>query len=256
MTVNQQISTCQQQVSSDEWRARVDLAAFFRIVASYGWDDLLLAHISARLPGEIAYLVNPYGLLFSEITASSLLKVDFDGGKLMPSDYEISPEANVIHGAILQARLDVNCVAHVHTVAGTAVASQKAGLLNISQQSMIVAGSLAYHDYQGVVLDPAEAPSLQNDLGDKQYMILRNHGLLAVGATVSKAFYALYNLLRSCEMQVASQGQGTELIPISDEVMEKTRKMFASGNAAAPARDLLWEAKLRQVRREEPDFET
>jgi len=256
MTVNRQIMSSREQVSSEEWQTRVDLSAFFRIVASYGWDDLLLAHISARLPGEAAYLVNPYGLLFAEITASSLLKVDFEGRKLMPSDYDISPEANVIHGAILQARPDVNCVAHVHTVAGTAVASQKAGLLNISQQSMIVAGSLAYHDYQGVVLDPAEAPSLQRDLGDKQHMILRNHGLIAVGATVSKAFYALYNLQRSCEMQVASQGQGAELIPISDDVMEKTRQMFAGMKTNTPARDLLWEAKLRQVRREEPDFET
>jgi len=244
-----------QQISATEWQTRVDLAAFFRIVARYGWDDLLLAHISARLPDEAAYLVNPYGLLFSEITASSLLKVDYQGQKLMPSTYEISPEANVIHGAILEGRPDVNCVAHIHTVAGTAVSSQAEGLLNISQQSMIVAMSLAYHDYQGVVLDPAEAPSLQADLGDKQHMILRNHGLLAVGATVGKAYYALYNLQRSCEMQVASQGHGAALIPISDNVMEKTRQVFGGASPAPAGPDLLWEAKLREVRRLEPDFE-
>ena len=251
----QSTSAVEGKVSSSEWRARVDLAAFLRIVAHYGWDDLLLAHISARLPDEPAYLVNPYGMLFGEITASSLLKVDFRGTKLLPSEYEISPEANVIHGAILEARPDVNCVAHVHTIAGMAVSNQKQGLLNISQQSMLVASSLAYHDYQGIVLDPAEGPSLQADLGDKQHMILRNHGLLTVGATVSRAFYALYNLQRSCEVQVASQGQGAQLIPITAEAMERTRELIHRLSAAPQARDVLWEAKLRELRRLAPEFE-
>ena len=255
MATNQAKKSLQPQVGPDEWQVRVDLAAFFRIVADYGWDDLLLAHISARLPNEAGYLVNPYGLLFSQVTASSLLKVDFEGQKLLPSEYEISPEANIIHGAILRGRPDVNCVAHVHTVAGTAVSSQKGGLLNISQQSMLVAGSLAYHDYQGIVLDPAEAPSLQEDLGDKQHMILRNHGLVTVGATVLKAFYSLYNLQRSCEMQVAAQGQGAELIPIPDEVIEKSLRMIAGMNSAHQTRDLLWDAKLRELRKSETDFE-
>jgi ribulose-5-phosphate 4-epimerase/fuculose-1-phosphate aldolase len=149
----------------------------------------------------------------------------------------------------------VNCVAHVHTIAGMAVSNQKAGLLNISQQSMLVAASLAYHDYQGIVLDLAKAPGMQKDLGDKQHMILRNHGLLTVGATVSRAFYALYKLQRSCEMQIASQGQGAELIPITDAAMEKTRLLVANINGAPQSRDLLWEAKLRQVRSTAPDFE-
>ena len=255
MTQPKELNSLRTQVSSEEWQTRVDLAAFLRIVADYGWDDLLLAHISARLSEDNAYLVNPYGLLFGEITASSLLKVDFKGRKLLPSEYEISPEANVIHGALLEARPDVKCVAHVHTIAGMAVSNQKAGLLNISQQSMLVAASLAYHDYQGIVLDPAEAPSLQKDLGDNQHMILRNHGLLTVGATVSRTFYGLYNLQRSCEMQVASQGQGAELIPITDAAMEKTRKLVASISATPQTRDLLWEAKLRHVRSMAPDFE-
>jgi ribulose-5-phosphate 4-epimerase/fuculose-1-phosphate aldolase len=255
MKESQNPASVQPQVTATEWQLRVDLAAFLRMVAEYGWDDLLLAHISARLPDENAYLVNPYGLLFGEITASSLLKVDFAGRKLLPSDYEISPEANVIHGALLEARPDVNCVAHVHTIAGMAVSNQKAGLLNISQQSMLVAASLAYHDYQGIVLDPAEAPSLQADLGDKQHMILRNHGLLTVGATVSRAFYALYNLQRSCEMQVASQGHGAELIPITDAAMERTRQLIQKISAAPQKRDLLWEAKLRQLRSTSPEFE-
>jgi len=238
-----------------EQRLRIDLAGFFRLVAGYGWDDLLLAHISARVLGEDAYLVNPYGLLFEEITASSLLKVNYHGEKLDDSEFQISPEANVIHGAVLTARRDVNCVAHVHTVAGTAVASQPQGLLNISQQSMMVASSLAYHDYEGVVLDPAEAPRLQQDLGDKQHMILRNHGLLVVGATVSRAFQALYNLQRSCEIQVQAQADGKPLTPIGADVMEKTRAMFAAAGAAPPADpDPLWLAMLRRLRRNEPDF--
>jgi ribulose-5-phosphate 4-epimerase/fuculose-1-phosphate aldolase len=246
-------------VGDAEQRARVDLAGFYRLVAGYGWDDLLLAHISARVPGEDAYLVNPYGLLFEEITASSLLKVNYQGEKLIDSPFDISPEANVIHGAVLTARADVNCVAHVHTVAGTAVASQRAGLLNISQQSMIVARSLAYHDYEGVVLDPREAPRLQQDLADKQHMILRNHGLLVVGETVSQAFHALYNLQRSCEIQVQAQAGGEDLEPLAAAIMEKTEAMFAAmGGAqsanADPAPDPLWEALLRRLRRREPDF--
>ena len=245
------------QVDAVEWRLRVDLAAFYRIVAAYGWDDLLLAHISARIPDEQAYLINPYGMLFCEITASSLLKVDFQGKRLLPSDYDISPEANVIHGAVLAGRTDVNCVAHIHTVAGTAVSSQKAGLLNISQQSMLVAGSLAYHDYEGVVLDPAEAPRLQDDLGDARHMILRNHGLLTVGPTVSATFQALYNLQRSCEMQVAAQGKGDDLIHISEGVMERMGPLFAAmSSAPPPEHDPLWEAMMRKMRRTEPDFES
>lgn len=255
MGIGQTTENLHGRVSAEEWQTRVDLAAFFRIAAQYGWGDLLLAHFSARLPGEDAYLVNPFGLLFSEITASNLLKVDFQGQKLLPSDYDISPEANVIHGAILVGRPDVNCVAHVHTVAGTAVSSQKEGLLNISQQSLMVAASLSYHDYQGVVLDPAEAPSLQADLGSNQHMILRNHGLVTVGISVSKAFHALYNLQRSCEIQVAAQGQGAELIPVSEEVMEKTRPMIQMLLSTQQSPDLLWEAMLRQLRRTEPDFE-
>lgn len=241
-----------------EQQARIDLAAFYRLVAGYGWDDLLLAHLSARVPGEDAYLINPYGLLFEEITASSLLKVDLQGNKLVDSEYDISPEANVIHGSVLSARPEINCVAHVHTIAGMAVASQVRGLRNVSQQSMMVASSLAYHDYEGVVLDPAEGPRLVADLGDARHMILRNHGLLTVGVSVSATFSALYNLQRSCEAQVAAEAGEELLIPISDQIMLRTAEMFAAAGAqpsAVPTRDLLWEALLRRLRRTQPDFE-
>ncbi len=243
-----------QGVSEAEWAARQDLAAFYRLVAGYGWDDLLLAHLSCRVPGEDAYRINPYWMLFEEITASSLLKVDYRGQKLMESDYDISPEANVIHGAVLSARQDVNCVAHVHTVAGTAISSRVEGLRNISQQSMIVAGTLAYHDYEGVVLDPAEAPRLQADLGDARCMILRNHGLLTVGATVSLAFQALYNLQRACEIQIAAESGDAPLIHIPEHIMARTMAMFAAPGAAPPSPDLLWEALLRRLDRTQPDF--
>lgn len=249
------ISALRSSVSEAEWHARIDLAAFYRLVAGYGWDDLLLAHLSCRVPGEDAYLINPYGLLFEEITASSLLKVDYSGRKLQDSEFDISPEANVIHGAILTAREDVNSVAHVHTIAGTAVSSQAGGLRNVSQQSMLVVASVAYHDYEGVVLDPAEAPRLQADLGDRRHMILRNHGLLTVGASVSAAFQALYNLQRACEMQVAAESGEEPLIPITDDIMDKTRALFASGAVNAGSRDLLWEALLRRLRRCEAEFE-
>ena len=248
----------QESVSREEWSSRQDLAAFYRLVAGYGWDDLLLAHLSCRVPGEDAYLINPFGLLFEEITASSLLKVDYQGSKLQESEYDISPEANVIHGAILTARPDIHCVAHVHTVAGTAVASRVEGLRNISQQSMIVSGSLAYHDYEGVVLDSAEAPRLQEDLGSARHMILRNHGLLTVGASVSLAFQGLYNLQRSCEIQLAAESSDAPVIHISDQIIEKTMALFAAMGAAVgaqpPPRDLLWEALLRRLDRQEPDF--
>jgi len=251
-------SSTREHVSASEWSARVDLAAFYRLVAGYGWDDLLLAHLSCRVPGEDAYLINPFGLLFEEISASSLLKVDYQGRKLLESDHDISPEANVIHGAVLTARKDINCVAHVHTIAGTAIASRVEGLRNISQQSMIVAGSLAYHDYEGVVLDPAEAPRLQEDLGDARHMILRNHGLLTVGATVSLAFQALYNLQRACEIQVAAESGDVPLIPISESIIENTMAIFsrlgAGQEAAPPPRDLLWEALLRRLDRQQPAY--
>lgn len=243
-----------QSGSEAEQRARVDLAAFYRLVAGYGWDDLLLAHLSCRVAGEQAYLINPYGMLFCEITASSLLKVDFAGSKLGDSPYGIPPEANVIHGAVLAARPEINCVAHVHTIAGTAISSRVEGLRNVSQQSMLVSHSLAYHDYEGIVLDPEEGPRLVEDLGDASHMILRNHGLLTVGRTVSQAFLGLYNLQRACEMQIAAESGDVPLIHISDEIMEKTATLFTATSDSPPDRDLLWEAMLRQLDQREPDF--
>lgn len=248
-----------ESVNASEWQMRVDLAAFYRIVAHNGWDDLLLAHISARLPDEDAYLINPFGLLFEEITASSLLKVDYEGKKLLPSEYDISPEANVIHGNILLGRTDVNCVAHVHTTAGTAVSSQECGLLNITQQTMIIGNRLGYHDYQGVVFDPAEGPSLQKSLSDNLYLILRNHGLLTVGSSIVQTYFGLYNLQRACETQVAAQFNGNT-IPVPEAAIERSAPLLQTMSNIPPGElppllDLLWKAELRKMRRNEPEFE-
>src|SRR5258705_7760228 len=177
------------QVSDAEWQVRVDLAAAYRLVALYGWDDLIFTHISARVPGDDHhFLLNPYGMMFEEVTASSLVKIDLHGNKVMESPYFINPAGFTIHSAVHEARADALCVMHLHTDYGIAVSAQKDGLLPISQQSMLVLSSLAYHDYEGVALNEDEKPRLVRDLGDKTSMILRNHGLLTVGRTAAEAF--------------------------------------------------------------------
>src|SRR5690349_20043251 len=173
------------RVSEEEWRIRVDLAACYRPVALYGWDDLIFTHISARQPSDgHEFLINPYGMTFDEITASSLVKIDLNGRKLMESPYEINPAGFVIHSAIHAAREDAKCVLHTHSVNGIAVSATKDGVLPISQQSTFVLASLGYHDYEGVALNAEEKPRLVRDLGDKMFFMLRNHGLLTVGSTV------------------------------------------------------------------------
>src|SRR5215469_11461427 len=176
---------------------RIDLAACYRLVALFGWDDLVFTHISARVPGEKeAFLINPYGMLFEEITASSLVKVDAHGEKLAPSEWPVNPAGFVIHSAVHGARPDVGCVLHVHSNAGVAVSAQREGLLPISQIATIAMSSLGYHDYEGIALRDDEKPRLVRDLGENKGLILRNHGLLTVGPTVGDAFLAMYTLQR------------------------------------------------------------
>src|ERR1700730_18144786 len=176
------------QVSKDEWDARVNLAAAYRLVALYGWDDLVFTHISARVPGpEHHFLINPYGWMFEEITASSLVKVDLQAHKGMPSAYDIHPAGFTIHSAVHGAREDALCVMHIHAPNGVAVSAQKNGLLPISQQSLLVLFSLAYHDYEGLALNEDEKPRLVHDLGDKNFLMLRNHGLLPAGDQIPHA---------------------------------------------------------------------
>ena len=210
MNANQQ-NDVRAQVSAEEWQVRVDLAACYRLVALYGWDDIVFTHITARVPAPEHddphhFLINPYGMMFEEITASSLVKIDEDCAKVLDSPYPVNPAGFVIHSAIHFARPDVQCVLHTHTPDGIAVSAQKAGLLPISQQATIALASLGYHDYEGIAVNDAEKPRLVADLGNNTNLILRNHGLLTVGPAIADTFLMMFNLQRACEIQIRAQG--------------------------------------------------
>ena len=242
------------QVSAEEWQARVDLAACYRLVALYGWDDLVFTHISARLPGpEHHFLINPYGMMFDEITASSLVKIDLDGKKVMDSPFEINPAGFTIHSCIHAGREDAKCVLHVHSINGVAVSAQKQGLLPISQQATFVLSSLAYHDYEGVALREDEKPRLVRDLGDKNFFMLRNHGLLTVGSTPADAFLFMYLFESACMIQVRAQAGGGELIwvakPILDGVQAAAQQVTRSLGG-----QLAWPGLLRKLDRKSPGY--
>ncbi len=234
-------------VSAAEWQQRVDLAACYRLVARFGWDDLIFTHVSARVPGpEHHFLINPYGLMFDEITASSLVKVDLQGHKVFDSPYDINPAGFVIHSAIHAARDDAACVLHVHSVNGVAVSAQEDGLLPLSQHSMAVLASLAYHDYEGVALQDDEKPRLVRDLGDKRFLMLRNHGLLTVGRTVAEAFVGMYFFEASCMMQVRAQAGGGKLRRIPQSIVDDAPRQFATVTRGAGG-NLAWPALLRRL---------
>ncbi|MEM5518302.1 class II aldolase/adducin family protein [Henriciella sp. AS95] len=236
-----------------EWKIRCDLAAAYRLVALFGWDDLVFTHISARVPGpEHHFLINPYGWLFEEITASSLVKVDLDGQKVDASDAIVNPAGFTIHSAVHDAREDANCVLHLHTVDGVAVSCQEEGLLPTNQTAMLLNGQLAYHDYEGVALDHDERPRLVADLGDSNVMILRNHGTMAVGDTVGSAFTFMYFLERSCSIQIAAQGSD-KLVTPQGEVQTVVEQQSRSMSKAADM--LVWPALLRRLKRENPGFD-
>ena len=219
------IRSARAHVPTEEWAVRTDLAAAYRAVAMYGWDDLVFTHISARVPGaEHHFLINPYGMMFEEITASSLVKVDPAGHKVMESPFEINPAGFTIHSAVHEARADAQCVIHLHTLEGVAVSCQRAGLLALSQQSLFPLSSLAYHGYEGVALNPEEKARLVADLGDKHNLILRNHGLLTCAETVADAFLYMYILQKACEVQVRAQAGGGELIPIPQPIVDGIRQ--------------------------------
>ena len=214
------MSEVRRQVTPEEWQTRVELAAAYRLVAHFGWDDLIFTHISAKVPGTEDFLINPYGLMFHEITASSLVKVDQAGNKLMDSPFDINPAGYTVHSAVHEVRPDANCVLHTHTPAGVAVAAQKCGLLPLSQQSLFVLSSLAYHDYEGVFLREDEKPRLQADLGDKHFYILRNHGLVTAGGSIADTFLMMFIFQRACEIQVMAQSGGGELVHIPQAVLD------------------------------------
>jgi ribulose-5-phosphate 4-epimerase/fuculose-1-phosphate aldolase len=244
-----QISAVRSQVSAAEWEVRVNLAAAYRLVALYGWDDLVFTHISARVPGpEHHFLINPYGMMFEEITASSLVKIDLEGGKVLDSPYEINPAGFTIHSCIHAAREDVSCIVHIHSLNGVAVSAQKEGVLPISQQSLFVLSSLAYHDYEGVALNPGEQPRLVKDLGRKTYLMLRNHGLLTVGPSPADAFLYMYLFESACMIQVRAQSGGKELIHIPTPILEGIRAA-ARQVTRGMGGSLVWPGLLRKLDR-------
>ena len=242
-----------ERVSPEEWAARVDLAAAYRLVAHYGWDDVIFTHISARVPGPAEqFLINPYGMMFEEITASSLVKVDLDGNIIEPSAYSINPAGFTLLSALHAARHDVACVLHLHTVAGVAVSAQEAGLLPLNQTAMLVSGSLGYHEYEGIALDLDERPRLVADLGSKSVLLLRNHGTLAVGRTVASAFLTMYFLERACATQVAAMAGGAELHYPSDAVQQLVKRQAAMDGGGSA--ELAWAPLLRMLDRKNPGY--
>lgn len=242
------------QVSAAEWEQRVALAACYRLVAMYGWDDLIFTHISARVPGpEHHFLINPYGMMFDEITASSLVKVDLEGRKVLASPFDINPAGFTIHSAIHAARDDARCVLHVHSVNGVAVSAQKDGVLPISQQSIFVLASLGYHDYEGVALNAEEKPRLVRDLGQNSFLMLRNHGLLTVAESVPEAFLLMYVFEATCMIQVRAQAGGTELLRVDPRILAGAKAM-ASEATRSMGGNLAWPGLLRKLDRRNPGY--
>jgi ribulose-5-phosphate 4-epimerase/fuculose-1-phosphate aldolase len=250
-----QIASLKEVVSAEEWQLRVELAACYRLVALYGWTDLVFTHISARVPGpEHHFLINPYGLMFDEITASSLVKVDPQCNKVIDSPFPVNPAGFTIHSCIHEARHDVGCVLHTHSRAGVAVSAQKCGVLPISQQSTFILGSLAYHGYEGLAVRDEEKPRLQDDLGSNNFLMLRNHGLLTVGKTVAEAFLNMYFFEAVCRIQIDAQAGG-ELIQVNPKILDGvTQAMKVAG--AGQGANIAWPALLRKVERADPGYKS
>ncbi len=247
----------QPQAAAVEAAIRADLAACYRLAAMYGWDDLIFTHISARIPGpEHHFLINPYGMMFEEITASSLVKIDMSGVAIGASPYPVNPAGFTIHSAVHEVREDAGCVMHLHTPDGTAVSTSNEGLLPLNQTAQLVIPDLAYHDYEGVALDHDERPRLQRDLGTKNVMLLHNHGTLTVGRTCAEAFLRMYFLERACTMQVRTRMLGGVEMdhPTAPEVIEKNTAIVQSGGMSKLAEKLVWPALLRKLDRVNPGY--
>jgi ribulose-5-phosphate 4-epimerase/fuculose-1-phosphate aldolase len=242
-----------ERCSPGEWKTRVELAAAYRLVAHFGWDDLIFTHISARVPGpEHHFLINPYGLTFDEITASRLVKVDLNGAIVGSTSEVINPAGFTIHSAIHAARADAHCVLHLHTVAGVAVSAQAGGLLPLNQTALLLGDDLAYHEYEGVALDLAERPRLVADLGTKNAMLLRNHGTLAIGTSVPAAFLTMYFLERACAMQIATLAGGGAIHWPSDAARSLVAKQAKFGRGMTDA--IAWAPLLRKLDRLDPSY--
>lgn len=252
------VENFREQISEAEWQARVDLAAAYRLVDLFGWTDLLGTHISVRVPdAKDQFLINPYGFLFEEITASSLVKVDDEGNVLSETEYDVNPAGFVIHSAVHMALPEIACVLHTHTTAGTGVATQKQGLLPLTQHALAVIALTAYHDYEGIATDLDERERLVRDLGDNRVLVLRNHGLLTVGRTVAEAFVWMYRAERACRMQLAFQQSGAEAMEIPEEVQQITidrNRQANSPDGHRPVGVKEWPALLRKLDRVDQSY--
>ena len=260
LPIADQITSMRDKVTAQEWQARIDLAACYRLLAHYGMADMAANHVSVRVPGEDnAFLINAYGMLYEEITASSLIKIDHDGNVLAKPDfgalnYGVNRAGFVIHSAVHEAKPELACVIHTHTWAGMAVASLACGLLPLTQTAMRFA-RIAYHDYEGVVLDLGEKDRLLRNLGDNNAMILRNHGLLTVGRTIPEAFNAMHRLELSCKSQLAAMACGVPLNPVPQDVVERTYMNYQP-QTRRPYGVMEWPALLRQLDRLDPSYRT
>lgn len=254
------IPSLKEVVSAEEWQLRCDLAACYRLVALYGWSDLVFTHISAKLPPSVSgdahhFLINPYGLMFDEITASSLVKVDQACNKVIASDFPVNPAGFVIHSAVHDARPDAFCVMHTHTRAGVAVSAQAAGVLPISQQSTFVLGSLAYHAYEGVAFKDDEKPRLQADLGLANFLVLRNHGLLVVGKTIADAFLSMYTFENTCRIQIDAQAGGAELTHVNPAIVNGVAEAMRVQTGGMGG-GFVWPSLIRKLNRLDTSYAT
>ena len=247
------VTSLQGKVSAEEWQARVDLAALYRLVALHGWDDLIYTHISARLPGlDHHFLINPYGMFFEEITASSLVKIDLDGNILQDTTHFINPAGFTIHSAVHAARDDAHFVMHLHSDQGVAVSAQKEGLLPLSQHALICLPRLGYHDYEGIALNSDEKSRLVKDLGDNTMMLLRNHGTLAVGRTAADCWVNIFYLERACKQQVMALTAGRDNVLIAPQAsQDEVRRQVSAGLGGA----LAWPGCLRRIDRRSPGYD-
>ena len=250
-------SSVAQQVSAEEWALRVDLAAAYRLVAHFGWDDLIFTHLSARVPGpENHFLLNPLNLMFEEITASNLVKVDMEGHPVMATPYVTNPAGFVIHSALNMNRPDAHAVMHLHTPHGQAVSAHANGLLPLTQTAMAIGEDLAFHDYEGIAVDLDERQRLVADIGVRNLMLLRNHGTLTVGETVGEAFLRLYFLERACMAQVLALSAGSENLNLPNPGVAELAARQGSSGVKAIANGFAWPALLRKAFRLDPTFAT
>jgi len=252
-----EIPPMQDKVDPEEWKIRVDLAAAYRLVAYFGWDDLIFTHLSARVPGpEHHFLLNPYNLMFEEVTASSLVKVDMSGNPVEPTPFITNAAGFTIHSAVHMAREDAQAVIHLHTPNGQAVSAHGDGLMPLTQTAMLIRDEVAYHDYEGVAVDLDERARIIADLGDKSAMILRNHGTLAVGETVGEAFVKIYFLERACEAQIKALSAGHENVSNPPQGTPELSAQMGKASLKLGANLLAWPALLRKAYRLDPSFAT